>query len=204
MSADALVVVLRGTEAVTGQSRMLEARFWPGVIKLGPFIYVFGGKDKSGRAMVASERFSALDGEWKPLPRMSFSRVAFSPCLFANLIYLPEASSKRKPFESFNPSTLQYHRIPIYLVEPRFFGSVSFLINDTLCYISRSGRLGKWNVREIEQGKALGNCQLSETNLGLSCCSPVVLGKEGFWVRIDTGEMVTFHADSNQIVIREL
>lgn len=200
VSSEALVIILRAKQAVTGLSVMLEARFWPGVIQFGPFIYVFGGKDKSGTTMFTSERFSALDGKWKSLPRMSFSRVAFSPCLFANLIYLPEANSKRKPFESFNPITFQYQRIPIYMTEPRFFGSVSFIISDTLCFISRSGKMGRWNMREIEQGKLIGTYQLRETNLALSSCTPVVMGREVYWVRIDTGELVNYSLDTNHIV----
>lgn len=202
VSSEALVIILHVKQAVTGVSNMLEARFWPGVIRFGPFIYVFGGKDRSGTTMLTSERFSALDGKWKQLPRMSYSRVAFSPCLFANLIYLPEANSKRKPFESFNPVTLQYQRIPIYMTEPRFFGSVSFIISDTLCFISRSGRMGRWNVREIEQGKQLGSFELRETNLALSSCTPVVMGREVYWVRIDTGELVSYSLDTSHIVVQ--
>lgn len=198
VTSQALILGIHRKKVIKLTIEMSEARFWPGVIQYGPVTYVFGGKDTASRAKVTSECFSASTSQWRPVPRMSFARVAFSPCLFANEIYLPEANSHRKPFEVFNPSTQLYSRLPIYIVEPRFLGSVACVVADSLCYISRSGKVGRWNVRDV-QTKSLERCILEDTNMALSCCVPVVVGRLAYWVKMDTATIIQYNFDTNSL-----
>jgi hypothetical protein len=157
-------------------------RRFPGAIRYGAFIYVFG----SGEHPVLSscEKYSPSLNTWSPMPNMSAGKWAFSPCLSGTRIYLLCTTSS----EIYDPKRDTFEVLPLF-AKPTD-GCVSFLARDTIHVISYSGligmlhlKLGAWEVKEFT---------LSEETNALSNLTPVVYSGMVYWINYSNGTLVKF------------
>ena len=99
---------IRGT--VEAREAMLYARKDHCGVQVEGQVYVFGGRDSSGKLDLA-ERYDLQTGQWAELPRMQRKRFKFSPVHFQDLIIL--AGGCDKSIECFHLVSLEYDLLPL-------------------------------------------------------------------------------------------
>ena len=167
---------------------MSTKRRFPGVIRYGAFIYVFGSGDRP--ILSTCEKYSVALNSWTPLPNTHTGKWAFAPCLCGTRIYLPCTTKDFASFEVFDPKSDLLEALPIVLRD-QLDGSVSFLVRDVIYVLTCSGQVGKLGLK---QGTwEVVTTKLAEETNALSSAVPLVhLGKV-YWSNYSKGTLVKFN-----------
>lgn len=99
---------IRGT--VEARETMMYARKDHCGVQVEGQVYVFGGRDSSGKLDLA-ERYDLQTGQWTELPRMQRKRFKFSPVHFQYLIIL--AGGCDRSIEYLHLGSLEYYLLPL-------------------------------------------------------------------------------------------
>ena len=123
-----------------------------GIVKVGPYIYVFGGKNAYDEHLRSSEKMHLLDKHWSPVrSQMTYPRSWFTPCLHHSLIYLLCAlkitSRTVEVFSTIEETfTLLPIQLPMEMSIGTFTGSVAFIVEDELCLLTDKKQIIRWKV----------------------------------------------------------
>lgn len=163
---------------------MSTKRRFPGAIRYGAFIYVFGSGDHP--VLSTCEKYSPSLNTWTSMPNMHTGKWAFTPCLSGTRIYL--LCTALPCSEIYDPKTDTFEELP--LSQTPTSGCVSFLARDTLHVISSSGDIGKlhlklgaWEVNKVT---------LSEETDALSNITPMIYSGTAYWINYAKGTLVKF------------
>lgn len=179
---------------LTRTADMITARGWAGVVKVGSWVYAFGGNYPK---LTESERFSLNDNSWEKLTPMTKARYAFTPCLHADFIYLAELYQCRET-EQFNWTSGTYTQLHISL--PRSSSNtINFMQDQEMVFLTKEMQLWKWNVEKGEVKYELMDGEAPECSYLCSNCSPVRVGNRVFFVINNTGKMWSFNVESKVV-----
>lgn len=177
---------------------MTQARTWPGVLLFSEEIYVFGGNfDPS---LTSSERFPLNSPLWTSIGHMQSAKVLFSPCGYGEEIYLAAANSSGDYFEAFCPNSCSFRLVLLTMFVP-CYGSVAWVEGSCLYVIGANRDFGRVDLREEKWEKEVEKVKLKQINSVTSRITPVVVGKEVYWLNYWDGALVRFSLDT--LVIKE-
>lgn len=166
---------------------MSTKRRFPGVIRYGAYIYVFGSGDRP--ILSSCEKYSVALNSWTPLPNMNTGKWAFSPCLCGTRIYLPCTTKNSACFEVFDPKRDSLEALPI-VFQDQLDGCVSFLARDVLYVLTCSGKVGQLRLKQGAWG--VETTRVAEETNALSNAIPIMHSGKVYWSNYSKGTLVTF------------
>jgi len=180
-------------------AQLNTSRLWPGIIRVRDFAYVFGGN--TSYALTSCEKYHVKVKEWRNIGDMHGPKSCFTPCLVRNEVYLCCFNPDSKPFEAFNPVTETFRELPVSY-KSSLFGSVTFLVADTLYIVAYEGVLLKWQLSKLSLDPALQIDLQGDKNSGSSNIPPMQEGKHVYWVNYNNRQLIEFDLEENSIVKR--
>lgn len=170
---------------------MQQARGWAGVVRVGQWIYAFGGNNPR---ITAAEKYSIIGNQWNQVPSMSQPRYSFNPILYKTCIFLIEQYQFTSA-ELFNLASETYSPVNISLPATGCH-AMSFPLQDKIVFLSREMLVWKWNIVDgITSASELeGN---TVWRYIYSNCPPVIRGYNVYIVLQETGKVVVFDISSN-------
>ena len=179
--------------ALTRTADMVTARGWAGVVKVGNWVYAFGGNVPK---RTESEKFSLDGNTWKELPPMTEARYAFTPVSYADYIYLTELYQFKK-IERFNLASETYSPLPVSLPQSSS-NTINFMHEQEIVFLTKEMQVWKWSM---ETGEATYEPMegVPECRHLCSNCPPVRVGSRVFFVIYNSGKMWSFHVESKVV-----
>lgn len=183
-----------------GESKLNIGRLWPGMIKIGPFAYVFGGN--TSPAITSCEKYPVKTKNWIKISDMNGPKSCFTPCQVRNEVYLCCFNPDSKPFEAFNPVTEAFRELPVAYTSS-LHGSVTFLIENTLYIVAYEKILLKWQLSKPSLDPVIAIALGSSQNNASSNIPPVRRGKQVYWVCYYDGSLVQFDLNEQSVRVME-
>lgn len=177
------------TKAITEAADMLTGRDFPGVIKVGPNVYTFGGNYP---AITASEKL-VEEGEnqiWRSLTPMAIPRRAFTPCLYDKDIYLIEICEFQGA-ERFNVDSEKYDQLNA-LLPASCFNAVNFRVGEEIMFITADKQIHTYNLRSETVTMTPLKCARFTGYMTVANCAPCQVGNIVYYVQVNTGELRAF------------
>ena len=180
---------------VSNLEAMGVARGFPGIVKEGGFVYVFGGEDGQ-KNLAACEKFAVAGQTWTRVKDMLSPKARFCPCVYDSDIYLPQFAKTTGAIEAFSIEKEEFRLLEVVLPAAISPQSVAFVVSGDLVVISTGGELyrltaeGKFRMERVTmQGKASV----------LSSITPVVEGRQVSWARAEDGQLVQYHLGGHSL-----
>lgn len=173
---------------LTPMRKMAQGRSWPGVICHRNSVWAFGGN--TGNMLHTVEEFPLQSEVWQSVAPMRHARVYFTPCIWKNEIYLASVSpNQATPVEVFSPLTQLYRELPLILKD-EYYGSVAYIAEGQLLFLTYSKKLRKWNLNsqssQLEESGVVVRINLS----ALSNCPVQRFGQVLAWPNCN-GQLTT-------------
>lgn len=192
--ASKLVYLLdTSTQQLTPQSALSTPRRSAGVVKVGEFVYVFGGYSST---TASCEKFALTDKLWSNLRSMNADRYLFHSVVYVDDIYLASSQGGSRSIEVFNTERETFRTLFFRLPGPIPYNEHAFVVAGEL-YIAAQTYIGKWTIGSETEMKAV---TIAGGALPYSNCPVFVLGKEALLVPHTTGALVQFNYETNSIV----
>ena len=188
------------TSKLTPQRPTLTARGSPGVIHLGPNVYLFGGLDSQLQAMVNSEKYSIEAQAWAGLQDMYYPRSGFSPCHYEGVIYLIDVYQAHRVIESFNLSTEVCTPLSTALPSTLDNTSVSFVLEGELVVATCDKQVGRLLLGR-EATFRVESISMQHPTSGQSNIPPLVTQQTVLWVDWYTGQLVAFSPHTSSVEV---
>lgn len=167
--------------------RLLE---FPGMIWMDPYGYSFGGSTTK-----LALKYVARGEKWEKMADLHYPKSAFTPCLYEKEVYLCCPSQNNDPFEAFSPEKETFRDLP-FAYRSKFYGSVTFLVNDTFYIIAYERKLLKLRPKEGQIDSIQEIDLKRDQSNAFTNISPVQMGKFIYWVNHITSCMVRFDVDT--------
>jgi len=172
---------------VTPAGNLHNGRDWPGLIWVKNWIYAFGGQSK--RVARKCEKYEISGKRWSDLSDCKYEKACFMPCMYHTEVYLCCSSKAGSPFEAFHPIQETFRDLPMQY-QNGIYGSVTFLVDETLWTILYDGNLLQWSPKN-NVSKEQSIDILKDKDSAYSNISPVQVGDSVYWVNYFTGSLVT-------------
>jgi len=174
--------------ALTPFPSMEVERAWAGIIAWKSHVYVFGGYNDM--SCEEAEKFHIPSRQWIRLPRMSTSRLAFTPLLYKGLFLLISSAPGAQPVETFSPLSETYETLNVCISGVGNNGTVSFIKEDEVWVVCYGGSLIRW--KPTDPSYRLSKISLPDNESGVSAALPVTVGGTVYWTHYHKGCLVRF------------
>jgi len=175
---------------------MSLGRLSPGLVKVGRWVYVFGGSTEMDVPSSSScERFDYKAVTWQLLPNMLTAKARFQPCSYLAQVYLCCPACN---LEVFDTLSMTFSQINICF-QAYTSGSLSFLIGDTVHILSSEKRLIRWKIG-CETWSA-DTVHMESGLLAVSKCVVVVSAQSVYWT---AGDSEVIQLDLDKLSVREV
>lgn len=161
---------------------------YPGVIRIGKWVYTFGGH--SQRKLCESAKYSLENNSWTVLSPMSIPKFAFSPCLFQSDVFLLELCEYQGA-EKFHTQTETYTSLSVALPSV-LTSSFNVLVGREMLFLTSERKVWKWNVETGVVAAGKFACETVQPHL-VSSCPPVYRGNCVYFVEYTQGQLLTFN-----------
>lgn len=161
-----------------------------GVIRYEDTVYAFGGTAR-GQILNSCE---ALEETWTGLPRMQLPHSHFTPCVYANSIYLPDVSCDSL-MEVFFPAQVCFSmtkwQLPCILSP-----SVSFMAHGKLVVVTCARKL---ITCDLSGSVTVSYTHMEETLSGASSFQPLYFQHKVYWVRLGSLAAVGYDETTKRV-----
>lgn len=181
------------TQVVVEAGKLITSRGRPGLIWAGSWAYAFGGNVT--HPLSSCEKYDTTFKTWKSISeQMKYPKSCFTPCWVEDEVYLCCLTEKNEPFEAFSPATETFRSFPVSYAS-KLFGSVTFLVRDTLYIVGAEDVLLKWKLSKskLEPVKLAGLMGISDS--ASSNVTPMRVRRTVGWTCYSTKKPVLFDID---------